>query len=148
MNLAFVFAFLLALAVGGLAYGFLGGDDNVVKRRRALTKPSRKASDAVADRAAKKKQIAESLADLDKKAKSRKADLQTRIEQAGWSIRKGPFLMIFVGMAIVTGGLTTAAAAETQPRILPYISPSGSLISSIRAPSGSLTYSDEPSMWA
>ena len=106
MNLALVFAFLLALAVGGLAYGFLGGDDNVVKRRRALTKPSRKAADAVADRAAKKKQIAESLADLDKKAKSRKADLQTRIEQAGWSIRKGPFLMIFVGLAIVTGGLT------------------------------------------
>jgi tight adherence protein B len=105
MNLALVFAALLALAVGGLAFAFLGGDDLAEKRRQAIARPTRRASDAVADRAAKKKQIAESLADLDKKAKSRRVDLQTRIEQAGWSMRKETFLLIFAGLALVVGAL-------------------------------------------
>jgi tight adherence protein B len=106
MNLALVFALLLACAVGGLAFAFLGGDDAASKRRQAIARPNRKATDVAADRAAKKKQIAESLADLDKKAKSRRTDLQTRIEQAGWSMRKESFLMIFAGVALVIGGLT------------------------------------------
>jgi tight adherence protein B len=103
MNLALVFAALLALAAGGLAFAFLGGDDAAAKRRQAIARPNRKVADAVSDRAAKKKQIAENLADLDKKAKSRRADLQTRIEQAGWTMRKGSFLLIFAGLAAVVG---------------------------------------------
>jgi len=103
MNLALIFAALLALAVGALAFAFLGGDDAATKRRLAIASPSRKATDAVADRAAKKKQIAENLADLDKKARSRRADLQTRIEQAGWTMRKETFLMIFAGLSAVVG---------------------------------------------
>jgi tight adherence protein B len=99
MNVALLFALLLALAVGGLAFAFLGGDSFAVRRQQAIAKPNRKAQDAVGERAAKKKQIAESLAELDKKAKGRRADLQTRIEQAGLSIRKGPFLMMFAGLA-------------------------------------------------
>jgi tight adherence protein B len=71
-----------------------------------LAKPSRKAAAAGADRAAKKKQIAESLADLDKKTKGRRADLQTRIEQAGLSMRKEQFLIMFAVFAAVAGGLT------------------------------------------
>ena len=105
MNLALVFAVLAALAIGGLALAFLGGDDAAEKRRQAIARPSRKASDGTAERAAKKKQIAESLADLDKKAKSRRVDLQTRIEQAGWTMRKETFLMIFAGLAVVVGAL-------------------------------------------
>src|SRR3569833_4198158 len=103
MNLALVFAALLALAIVGLAFAFLGGDDAAAKRRQAIARPNRKIADAVSDRAAKKKQIAENLADLDKKARSRRADLQTRIEQAGWTMRKESFLMIFAGLAAVVG---------------------------------------------
>ena len=66
MNLALVFALLLALAVGGVAFALFGGDDAATKRLQALTRPNRRASDAGADRAAKKKQIADSLAELDK----------------------------------------------------------------------------------
>ena len=106
MSLPLILAFLLALAIGGVAFAFVGGDDNATRRRTALTKTNRKATDGVADRAAKKKQIAESLAHIDKKAKNRRVDLQTRIEQAGWSIRKGPFLLIFLAIAVVVGGLT------------------------------------------
>jgi len=105
MNLALIFAALLALAVGALAFAFLGGDDTAEKRRQAIARPNRKVADAVADRAAKKKQIAENLADLDKKAKSRRVDLQTRIEQAGWTMRKETFLMIFAGLSLVVGAL-------------------------------------------
>ena len=106
MNFALVFALLFALAIGGLAMVFVSGDDTATRRRAALTKPSRKAFDAVNDRVAKKKQIAESLAHIDRKAKNRRVDLQTRIEQAGWTIRKGPFILIFVALAIVVSGLT------------------------------------------
>jgi tight adherence protein B len=106
MNLALVFAALLALAVGALAFAFLGGDDAAAKRRQAVARPSsRKAAAVVADRAQKKKQIAESLADLDKRAKTRRADLQTRIEQAGLSMSKVNFLAIFAVLALVAGAL-------------------------------------------
>jgi tight adherence protein B len=104
MNLALVFALLLALAVGGLAFALFGGDDAATKRLQALNRPNRRATDAGAERAAKKKQIADSLADLDKRSRSRRTDLQTRIEQAGWSMRKGTFVMIFVVLAVVIGG--------------------------------------------
>ncbi len=106
MNLALLFALLLAVALGGVAFALLGGDDSATKRRQALTKPSRRASDAGADRAAKKKQIAENLVELDKRAKGRRTDLQTRIEQAGMTMRKGPFLSIFAGLAVAVAALT------------------------------------------
>ncbi len=104
MNLALVFAALLALAVGGLAFAFLGGDNAATRRRQAIATPSRKTGDVGAERAAKKKQIAENIAGFEKKARSgRRTDLQTRIEQAGWSMSKGPFMLIFLGLAIVCG---------------------------------------------
>ena len=107
MNLALVFALFAALAFGGIAFVFLGGEDNMTRRRHALARNTRKSVDANADRSAKKKkQIAESLAELEKKNKGRRVDLQTRIEQAGWTIRKESFLMIFIGIAVVVGGLT------------------------------------------
>jgi tight adherence protein B len=105
MNIALLFAVLAAFAIGGLALAFLGGDGTAEKRRQALTKPTRKAANVAADRTAKKKQIADSLAELEKKTKGRKADLQTRIEQAGLSMRKGQFLMMFAGAGLVAGGL-------------------------------------------
>ena len=105
MNLALIFALLLALALGALAFAFLGGDDTATKRRQALTKPNRKAAASAQDRTAKKKQIADSLADLDKRSKNRRADLQTRIEQAGLSISKGQFMMIFVVLAVAVAAL-------------------------------------------
>ena len=106
MNLALVFSFLAALAIGGLAFALLGGDDAATKRRQAVARPTAKVADGAADRAAKKKQIAESLADLEKKAKGRKNDLQTRIEQAGLTMRKSTFMLIFLVLAAVIGGLT------------------------------------------
>ena len=105
MNIALILAAFLALALGGLTFAFLGGDDQATKRRQALAKPKAKSAGPIVDRALKKKQIQESLAHIDRKAANRRADLQTRIEQAGLSIRKGQFLMIFAAVALVAAGL-------------------------------------------
>ena len=103
MNFALILALFVAVILGGLAFAFLGGDDQATKRRAAVSKPGRRINDAAADRAAKKKQIAETVAELEKKGRRKRVDLQTRIEQAGWTIRKGPFLAIFAGVAAVVG---------------------------------------------
>jgi len=103
MNFALILALFVAVTLGGLAFAFLGGDDQATKRRQSVAKPGRRINDAAADRAAKKKQIAETVADLEKKGRRKRVDFQTRIEQAGWTIKKGPFLMMFAGAGAVIG---------------------------------------------
>ncbi len=51
----------VAVAMGGLAFVFLGGDSRADLRRMAIAKTDTKARATTIDRAAKKKQIAESL---------------------------------------------------------------------------------------
>ena len=95
------------LACGGLAFALTGGDSLAEKRRAALKRPETKAANgAGVDRAAKKKQIAENVRDLEKKSRRKGPDLQTRIEQAGLSITRQQFLMIFAGVAVVIGAFT------------------------------------------
>ena len=97
----------VAVAMGGLAMAFLGGDGRAEQRRAALAKPdAKKARLATIDKSAKKKQIQESLAELEKRSKRKRVDLQTRIEQAGMSIKKQQFLLIFVAIALGLGALT------------------------------------------
>ena len=94
----------VAVAVGSLAMVFLGGEGRAEQRRAAFAKPeAKKARLATIDKTAKKKQIQESLAELEKRSKRKRVDLQTRIEQAGMSIKKQQFLMIFVVIAIALG---------------------------------------------
>ncbi len=93
----------IAIAIGGLGLAFVSGDSRADQRKQAIGKTDRKARAVTIDRAAKKKQIAESLAELEKKSKRTRADFQTRIEQAGLSIKKQQFLMIFAGIAAVVG---------------------------------------------
>ncbi|MGO9771588.1 MAG: type II secretion system F family protein [Roseiarcus sp.] len=93
------------LACGGLAFALAGGDSRAEKRRAAVKKPEAKANVASVDRAAKKKQIAENIKDLEKKAKRKGPDLQTRIEQAGLSIPRRQFLIVFAAIDVALGGL-------------------------------------------
>ena len=103
MNFALIMALSVALVLGGLVFAFLGGDDQATKRRQSVAKPGARANTAVADRAAKKKQIAETVADLEKKSRRKRVDFQTRIEQAGWTVKKGPFLAGFAAAGAVLG---------------------------------------------
>src|SRR6202161_1489908 len=77
----------LAIGFGALAYAFVGGDSRADKRRTAVAKSDAKALNASAsvDRAARKKQIADGLRDIERKGKQR-VSLATRIDQAGLSI--------------------------------------------------------------
>lgn len=77
----------LAIGFGGLAYAFVGGNSRADKRRTAVAKSDAKALNASAsvDRAARKKQIADGLRDIERKGKQR-VSLATRIDQAGFSI--------------------------------------------------------------
>ena len=74
----------LALGFGGLAFAFIGGDSRADKRRAAVARTDAKASVAAgADRAARKKQIADGVRDIEMKGKRRRVSLATKIEQAG-----------------------------------------------------------------
>jgi len=101
VNSTMMMAGAVALAMGGLAFVFLGGDSRAEKRLQNIGKVDKKTRAATIDRTAKKKQISETLAELEKKSKRKRVDLQTRIEQAGMTIKKEQYLMIFAGI----GGL-------------------------------------------
>jgi len=92
---------LAIFALGGLAFVFAGGSSRADLRRASVQKSDDKANAVVADRAAKKKQISDSLKDLEKKSKRKGPDLATRIAQAGLPIDKRQFLMISAAVAVV-----------------------------------------------
>src|SRR5271154_5328442 len=94
-------------ACGGLVFAFAGGESRVDKRRAALkTTETKAANSATVDRAAKKKQIAENVRDLEKKSRRKGPNLQARIEQAGLSLTRQQFLILFAGIAVGLGALT------------------------------------------
>jgi tight adherence protein B len=105
---------LLAIGLGGLAFAFLGGDTRADKRRAAVAKsdPKTTAATASVDRAARKKQIAEGLRDVEMKGK-RRVNLANRIEQAGLSITKQQY---WIGSVLV--GLVCSALTYIQSRSL------------------------------
>ena len=92
---------LAIFALGGMAFVFAGGNSRADVRRASVQKTDEKANAAVADRAANKKKISESLKDLEKKSKRKGPDLATRIAQAGLPIDKRQFLMISAAVAVV-----------------------------------------------
>jgi tight adherence protein B len=96
----------LAIGFGGLAFAFVGGDSRADKRRAAVAKSDAKALSASAntDRAARKKQIADGLRDIERKGK-RRFNLAARISQAGLSITTqqywiGSLLLGFIACAL------------------------------------------------
>ncbi len=93
------------LACGGLAFAFVGGESRAGKRRAALKKTEAKSNPGTVDRAAKKKQIADNIKELENKAKGKRPDLQTRIEQAGLSMSRQQFMIVFAVIAVALGGL-------------------------------------------
>ncbi|MGD1036726.1 MAG: type II secretion system F family protein [Roseiarcus sp.] len=93
------------VACAGVAFVFAGGDSRAGKRRAALKQADAKSSAGAVDKAAKKKQIAENIKDLEKKSKRKRPDLQTRIEQAGLSISRQRFMIVFAVIAVALGGL-------------------------------------------
>jgi tight adherence protein B len=97
----------LALAFGGLAFAFVGGDSRADKRRAAVARTDAKASvTASVDRAVRKKQIADGVRDSELKGKRKRVSLATKIEQAGLSITKQHYWIGSVLLGLVCSALT------------------------------------------
>ena len=96
---------LAIVALGGLAFAFAGGSSRADQRRALVQRSDDKAGAAAADRTAKKKQISDSLKDLEKKSQRKGPDLAARIAQAGLPIDKRQFLVISAGVAVAIAGL-------------------------------------------
>ena len=94
---------LAIFALGGLAFMFAGGNSRAEQRRASVKTPEAK-TNAATERAAKKKQITDSLKDLENKSKRKGPDLAARIAQAGLSIDKRQFLMISAAAAVAIAG--------------------------------------------
>src|SRR5476651_769508 len=97
----------LAIGFGGLAFAFIGGDSRADKRRAIIARTDAKASVAAgADRAARKKQIAEGVRDIEMKGTRKRVSLATKIEQAGLSITKKQFWIGSVLLGLICSALT------------------------------------------
>ena len=97
----------LALAFGGLAFAFVGGDSRADKRRAAVARTDAKASvTASVDRATRKKQIANDVRDSETKGKRKRVSLATKIDQAGLSITKQHYWIGSILVGLVCSALT------------------------------------------
>ncbi len=109
---ALMIAAMAMLAVGGVLYVFvyplLSGDAQAEKRQAAFSSagPNRKVAERQTDAAARRKQVSDSLKEVDARNKRKRVSVETRIVQAGlrWSRRK--FLMLSGLCAVFFGVLT------------------------------------------
>ena len=106
----------LAVGFGGLAFAFVGGDSRADKRRAAVAKSDAKTLSASAsvDRAARKKQIADGLRDIERKGK-RRFNLAARIGQAGLSITTQQY---WVGSLLLGLFVSAFAYIESKSALL------------------------------
>jgi tight adherence protein B len=94
-----IMAGLLAVALGGLAFVFTAGDSKAQKRQAALQKGvAARAKDNSLEKSARKKQIAESLKELEKRRGKTRLTLEMKLQQAGLAI-SGRQFMIFSAIA-------------------------------------------------
>jgi tight adherence protein B len=97
-------AILLAVAMGGLAFVFVSGDSRAKKRQDALTTGVVKSREIGLDRGARRKQVADSLKELEQRTGRKRASLQARIQQTGLAFTTRQF---FIASAF--GGVLVAA---------------------------------------
>jgi tight adherence protein B len=105
---AFTIATMAALAVGGVLYVFvyplLSGDAKAEKRQAALARnPKRKSIDKQTDAAQRRKQIADSLKEVEARNKSKKLSIEVRLQQAGLSWSRRQFFIFSAVSGVVFG---------------------------------------------
>lgn len=109
-----IMAALVALALGGLVFVFVSGNSRAAKRQAALqTGVAAKIKDNSIEKTARKKQITNSLKELEKKNNRRRLTLDTKIQQAGLSISRRQFMIV-----AAISGLAAAFAAFMGTRSL------------------------------
>ncbi len=104
-------AALAAFAVGGLAFVFvyplLSGERKAEKRQAALTSgPTKKVIDKQADAAARRKQITDSLKEIETRNSRKRVTLDNMLTRAGLNWSQRQFLIFAAGLGIVFGAVT------------------------------------------
>lgn len=112
MNMHMWFIMVLTMvAAGGIIhvfiYPYLSGDIKAEKREAALrpTAPKR-CAERQADAASRRKQITESIKELEVRGKRKKQSLETRIAQAGLSWSRNKYIGASLASGAFFGGLT------------------------------------------
>jgi tight adherence protein B len=106
-----VVAFLAMIAAGGVfyavAYPYMSGEARAAKRQAMLqaSGPAKggRPTDRVQDVAQRRKQVVDSLKEIEQRGLNKRASLEMRILRAGLSWTKSQFLMISVGLALACG---------------------------------------------
>ena len=101
---------LAMVAAGGVVqvflYPYLSGDIKAEKRQAALRSPApKRAAESQADAANRRKQITESLKDVEARGKRKKQSLEGRIAQAGLSWSRNKYIAASFVSAVACGGL-------------------------------------------
>src|SRR5262249_22016057 len=105
-----LFALLVAAACGGLLYAFvyplLSGEAKLEKRQAAIRQPIARSAGRggrSVDPTQRRKQVADSLKELEARTKTERLSLEARLAQTGLDLDKRKFF-IFSGMAGVCSG--------------------------------------------
>ncbi len=101
---------MATVAVGGvayaLAYPYISGDAQAEKRKAALqTRATAKSAGRGNDAAKRRKQVADSLKELDARAKSKKITFETKMARAGLAWTRPFFFAVSAGLAVVGAAL-------------------------------------------
>jgi tight adherence protein B len=96
-----ILAGFVAVALGGLAFALSSGDSKAKKRQAALQKGAVKTKDNAVEKLARKKQIADSLKDLEKRRGQTRLTLEMKIQQAGLSLSRQQFFIFSVVGALI-----------------------------------------------
>ena len=112
-----IIAGLAALAIGGVVqvflYPYLSGEIKAEKRQAALRMPAgKKSSESQIDAANRRKQIVESLKEVEAKGKRKKQSIETRIAQAGLSWSRNQFIAFAAASAFAYAGLMLLCGAH------------------------------------
>jgi tight adherence protein B len=104
-------AALAAFAVGGVAFVFiyplLSGERKAEKRQAALTSgPTRKIVDKIADAAARRKQITDSLKEIETRRSRKRVSIDDKLTRAGLNWSRQQFLIFAALMGMVFGAAT------------------------------------------
>jgi tight adherence protein B len=106
---------LATVAIGaafqGFVYPYLSGDIRAEKRQAALASSSRagaavkRPGDRSQDADKRRKQVADSLKEIEQKGKSKKVSLEAKIKQAGLTLTKQQFFLVSAGLAVGVGAV-------------------------------------------
>jgi tight adherence protein B len=116
-----IIGILFALALGGAAFAFTGGDEKAKKRVHAVAKPAGSArgrgASPILDAAQKRKNVAAVLKDVEKNraAKKERPTMRRRLEQAGFPKASARSYWILCGVA---AAVAAGAALFTHQQLL------------------------------